>query len=259
MIKGVSVRFTNICNLNCSFCSNKLYGQEDHNVNLLLKSLIAVIENEKVEHVTILGGEPLLFLEIVNVISKIAIANNCKVTLMTNGILWSDELTVWANTNKIKVILGLQETLSGDKNITNLRNIDAIKNIDDFFIRKVVERSSKFADSTYLLNKIFGCNIELINDYMTLGKINIIDIYNFMDELNTLKKYGDTSWLSIHGMFQKECRCDDYLEISPNGAIRTIDKLYGVSSFSNSGCSFYAEKMGDLYFSFRKLIKEALL
>lgn len=255
---GLTIRLTNDCNLNCSFCSNKLLSPTDNTLTNVVETAGNILNKFPFSTVTILGGEPLLYIDFVNVLTKMGLAVGSQVNLMTNGVLWDDEVTKWANHNKVNVILGVQDIFSGEKPLFGVNNLTSIKEIENLTVRKVVFPHKKFAEDVILFHEILGCKVEIINDYGSLDKITVQSIYDVLNEINTIKKYGDIDWFSVHGMFTTHCDCKNNIEIRPDGSLTDIGELYGVTQGCDSGCAFYLKEMGDLYYSFRKLVRSAL-
>ena len=89
---GFEVHITEHCNLNCRGCYHfsPLAGEEYLDIKEYIEDLKRIRElcGDKVEHITLLGGEPLLHPDIVKFIEKTReIYRNTRLEILTNGLL----------------------------------------------------------------------------------------------------------------------------------------------------------------------------
>jgi len=89
-INTIFIRVTNECNINCSFCSMKAkYTNKQRTLNVAWtkESLISFIEQFHPKNIIITGGEPLLVINLIDILSSIREVFRGKIVLQTNGIL----------------------------------------------------------------------------------------------------------------------------------------------------------------------------
>ena len=120
---------TNKCNLNCTFCFQERKGRRG---SLNKDQWIEVIDQlPEYAHVTLTGGEPLVFKGFKEVFKKVTEKNTCNV--ISNGLLLNDDFI---------------ELFTTTKNLTNLSiSIDDIGNLNrgvkDVQWKKLVENIKK--------------------------------------------------------------------------------------------------------------------
>lgn len=257
-MESLTIRITDKCNLDCSFCSNKLKKFGKPNITKFLEDMSYYCNKYSPSTVTITGGEPMLVPALVLSVVQIAKAYNIpKILLLTNGTLWDHNWTKWANENNISVILGVQNILDGEKTVTQIKNIDALRKINSLSICRVVQWHEEFAETIYLLHLIFGCNVVISFDLRKHHEVTVQGIWSLIKELEKLKSFDPYfyRWFSIKEFFNTECHCDRRYELAFDCSLRTQSDIHNVSSVC-SGCAYVAEQMGlDTYNDIKKILE----
>ncbi len=166
--KKIYIEITNICNLNCSFCSKD--NKEKREMTLIeFEHILKQIDNYTDYLYLHVKGEPLLHSEIEEII------NLCKkyhkyINITTNGTLLKQKLNILENVRQINISL---HSLI-DKN----KLIDILK-CGDYLSEKNVQVVYRFWTNN---------NHDLIK--------NILDYYNYKDELSNNMKLKDNLYLN---------------------------------------------------------------
>ena len=166
--KKIYIEITNICNLNCSFCSKD--NKEKREMTLIeFEHILKQIDNYTDYLYLHVKGEPLLHSEIEEII------NLCKkyhkyINITTNGTLLKQKLNILENVRQINISL---HSLI-DKN----KLIDILK-CGDYLSEKNVQVVYRFWTNN---------NRDLIK--------NILDYYNYKDELSNNMKLKDNLYLN---------------------------------------------------------------
>ncbi len=109
------------CNLKCCHCYMDCNSNRDSNLKLLnlneWKNIINELTNYKVERITLIGGEPLIFKHITELIDYINLKlPKCEIVLYSNLSLLSDNILNCIIKNKVKVVTSIY---SNESNIHN--------------------------------------------------------------------------------------------------------------------------------------------
>ena len=94
-MKSVVWDITSICNLKCIHCYNfdKYFKKTNQDLSIeKIFSLINFLEKNKVEHVYLLGGEPLAHPNFMDILTSFY-NHNIKVTITTNATLLTKEVS----------------------------------------------------------------------------------------------------------------------------------------------------------------------
>lgn len=119
---------TDKCNLNCIYCygdykpSNKKYLLKEDVLKLLDKC-----EEHIIESIELTGGEPLLhpdFLEIL----KYALNKVKHIAILSNGVLFNDELIAVIEENKKKISIQISIDGYSETSFSNMRNVNNTRN-----------------------------------------------------------------------------------------------------------------------------------
>ncbi len=177
------------CNLRCKWCYAQNTGfkvKDDLDINLAYK-LIDIFKELGIKHICLLGGEPTLYKHLLGVIKYIN-SNNMKATLITNGILLSNEKILSDIINS--GISGVNISLKGE-------NREIYKEITEFdYYEKVMEAIKNCSKKRIK----FGVSMVLTEDNINTYTVGLRDAYeagarsfnlSFCYEFNTDKKYND--------------------------------------------------------------------
>lgn len=124
--KVINKTFNNIwfelrkaCNLKCCHCYMDCNSNRDKNLNLLSlsewKGIVNELSNYEVERITLIGGEPLIFKDIIELIEYINFTlPKCEIVLYSNLTLLNDNILDCIIKNKVKVVTSIY---SNERNI----------------------------------------------------------------------------------------------------------------------------------------------
>jgi len=190
------------CNNNCITCSakNKIVKDDIKKILHTLKK-----NKEKIEKISLLGGEPTIDKNFLRIL-KICKENNIKISLTSNGRIFSDEIF----TKKCKM-LGLKDiniSIYGEKliheKITRVKNSynETIKGINNL-IKYDIKTDINLVVSKFNQKEI----IDMINNYKDkkikiillhpIGNANKSHIPSLLDMINTFQKIKNNSNISI--------------------------------------------------------------
>lgn len=102
MLKKIYIEITNICNLNCKFCSEVTRKKETMSIENF-EEIIKKIQKHTNLVALHVKGEPLLHNQLGGIL-KILEKNNLKVNITTNGTLIRDKLQIIKNSKSIRQI-----------------------------------------------------------------------------------------------------------------------------------------------------------
>lgn len=249
-MKSLTPILTYDCNMECSFCIERDTAKCEMDPEKLLETTAKFLEEKEVGEVCIMGGEPLLYPNLVNAVAYLGKTYGKEVTVFTNGTYWSDDYTEWVNGNGIGVCLSVH-TVSGEKPLMGL-NIEAIKGIDTLFLTKVVSAGEEWSDFVWLLHTLFNCKVQVTLDVHTIGDMSVKDMYTHVAEY---EKLGKPEWIELIGMSYKECSCKDHGMIEPDGTFKTRSGYLGLPAVVSQGCARLEGNMGkEKYDLLRKLL-----
>ena len=174
--KKIYIEITNICNLNCSFCSKV----EKERRMLSTSEFIEIINKIKdyTESIYLhVKGEPLTHPNIIQFIN-IAKENNLKVNLTTNGVLfpkYAEELGKCTNLNKINFSLHSENNISNycEKifdSVNNLTNQTVIYRLWTLKENELDDKSTIIVDKIKKYYKLEG---NVVNRIKTENNIKI--------------------------------------------------------------------------------------
>ena len=206
-IKTLDLVLTERCTLKCKDCANlmqyykKPKNTDAHNLLSSFNNFINVVDN--LLEARILGGEPLMYKNISNIMENI-IGNNKvnKVVIFTNGTIIPKDINIYKN-SKVFFKISNYGKHSKYSKIQELENIFRINNINFLTERVVTWQNAAiigFQDrTTELTKKTFGTCC--VNDALTLlhGNLYICPFSAHADNLHAIpKNHNDTIDL-IHG------------------------------------------------------------
>ena len=185
--KKIYIEITNICNLNCSFCSTTKKEKK----NMTLEEFKVILEKIKdyTNYIYLhVKGEPLLHPQIIDFIKE-ADKNHLKVNLTTNGTLlkkYAKELGKCKNLNKMNISLHSENNISTyfedifesvkdlSQKTTVIYRIWTLKNQElDEKSTKIVDKIKKYYNlSTETVEKIKQENNIKINSQIYVDKDN---------------------------------------------------------------------------------------
>ena len=199
---------TNLCNLKCYMCngesSSKLLvenndlgianlNQSDYEVGgQRIDSLIQEIENNKVNIITLQGGEPLMnpkIVKLLHVLSNKSIAKSLSVWITTNGTQYTDKIF---------------QTLQLFKQVKLIFSIDGTGTTNDY-----LRFPSKWSDIVDNVKKFRTLNNATYQISFTVQNLNILDVHNIIKfskkqnihlKLNLLSR---PSYLQLHVLPKK--------------------------------------------------------
>ncbi len=165
--KKIYIEITNVCNLNCSFCSidnrTKAFMSVENFENIMKKI------NDYTDYIYLhVKGEPLLHPEIQKII-KIANKYNKKINITTNGVLLKEKANLLSDVRQINISL---------QSLTNKNYLSDILEVGDrlsknTFIEYRLWNESKYSDYVLeeILKKYNTTNNKLANNiYLTKDK-----------------------------------------------------------------------------------------
>lgn len=238
------------CNLACSFCilnGTKKYPMDPEKFLESVEKYCA--KNPGIE-LHIMGGEPLLYPQILNEVAFIGKRYGMYVGVFTNGVLWNQDYSAWANANEIGVTFSVH-TFFDEKPLKDL-DIKAIQGVNNKMFTKVVSPGEKWAEFVWTLHALFDCSINVSIDVHQLKDMTVEHIATFIREYESL---GRPEWITLIGMTDKECSCAKHGMIEPDGTFQTRAAYLGVKNEVIQGCSRIAKKMGqENYDLIRKLL-----
>lgn len=161
----VELYFGNICNLNCSYCFDNYKRKKEIRImnKKQIKKVICFLNSINVDTLEIIGGEPLIYKYLLNIINEV-ICNN--VIIITNGLNESMLYKLSDIIDKnIKIVHSIHYEMylkNKQKYITHLMNVCKLfndkKNIDiEFAILIDKENTLKYFD---LIKFIFDVCID---------------------------------------------------------------------------------------------------
>lgn len=175
-LKKIYIEITNICNLNCSFCSKNSRKKE----NMTLEEFKQILEKIKHRtesiylHVT---GEPLLhpnFEEILSIIDKY----NMRLNITTNGTLLKDKIASLNNCNSLAKINISLHSENHDKNYYNqvFNSVSKLENKVVIYRLWTLQNNKLDKQSTEIVEKIknyYNLSTEIVDKLKTDKNVKI--------------------------------------------------------------------------------------
>lgn len=244
----VTLNITRRCNKDCTYC---YLPKED--VNLSFDKIKEIIENNKIELITLTGGEPLMHPEIEKILKYLA-TKNLKIRLFTNGILLKGKLLSVLKDTNTKVYITIPYGPARANILeANKRGIEVAAHVVLF------KQTLNLLDSLF---KKFPFIKEFLFLYPVGTKLNKISMYNPEEwfsivtrarsiiEQNGIKGYFELSFIKKQFGIAKESPCHsngEYLYADAEGLfypcclmadyLRGSTKLDPIK-YSSSKCPF---------------------
>lgn len=210
--KKIYVEITNICNLNCSFCSNDKKKKREMSLNefeIILKRI-----EDYTDYIYLhVKGEPLLHSNLKEILT-LCKKHNIKVNITTNGILLKNRLDLLLESDivrQVNISLQSYEQLQGDEYIDNIlySTLELSKKGIYTVLRFWALEENNFSKANiYLIKKIESFfNISILDkiknrNNISLGNniyINKASLFNWPNIENNIDcKFGKCLGLKSH-------------------------------------------------------------
>lgn len=90
-VSRVTLCLLDKCNLNCKYCFSEKYSIATQlNLETVSKFIEKLDQKDKIEEITITGGEPFLYSEFVNLV-KVLAKVSCEMIVLSNGTIVNSE------------------------------------------------------------------------------------------------------------------------------------------------------------------------
>ena len=162
-IVNVGIRLTKKCNMNCTYCNVK----ESYHKDLCLsdwKRAVDIIKKLGVNDIVLLGGEPTLYSDIVDLVDYIVNEAKINCSLTTNAF------------NNLEIVERLIET-----EITFLG-----VSVDNLNIQKSIS-PLKAKNGLKMIDFLIEKNYHNIVNYIVLNKNNVVDIIDLIEYMESKK------------------------------------------------------------------------
>jgi radical SAM additional 4Fe4S-binding domain len=124
-IDSILLEMTTRCNKNCSYCYGGFNQGGKDISNEVLKSIYNFISENNVKHVSISGGEPLLYANLDDILDHLTYLG-CNIEIITNGLLVDKNASLFLGRSNLKL------KISAD--IHNVQYIEIIKKVQEYKI-----------------------------------------------------------------------------------------------------------------------------
>lgn len=249
-MKSITAITTYMCNLNCSFCILRDVQKYPMDPEKFLATVEKFCAKHRGIDLHIMGGEPLLFPALVNDLAFIGKKYDMSMGVFSNGILWDQDYTAWANANGIGATFSVH-SMFGEKPITNL-DIKSIRGVNNKMFTKVTSPGEEWAEFVWMLRNLFDCKVNVSIDVHQLKDMTVERMATFVREY---EKLGRPDWIELIGMTAKECSCAKHGMIEPDGTFMTRAAYIGEKAYVSKGCARIERKMGkENYELIRKLL-----
>jgi len=191
-LKHISLILSEKCNLNCSYCyitdkqSNKKIS-----FNIFKEEFEKIYDKSEEYRLDVMGGEPLLQMDLVNKFIEYGTKKKFSVKIMTNGMLLTHQIIENINKNNVTVSVsydGLWQEERSKEYSTELINM--IKTINDLEVHSMWN-GMKFnlTENHIFLKKLFGVEpqITMVRD---IGIWNEKNIEQSKKSIDNLIKYS---------------------------------------------------------------------
>ena len=248
VISSITIIFSNICNMNCKYCSVHTH-ERNKTIYFDIDKLIQFINNNISQtskvHLRFYGGEPLLFFKEIKYIVKTINRNNDKFvfSITTNGTLLDIEKINFFIKNKFLISI----SIDGPEDVHNLyridkngnqthdivyNNIHMIQNINNEYFTKYVSFQSTVTQD-YSIKKRYYYFLEQGYRDVTFNKINDDGL-----ELLNYNKDRYNQWffnqnINLLEIIKKFFILDDYGNIICNQYMKYFDYFRNKTNFLN--------------------------
>ena len=251
------IGITTICNIDCPWCAAKFdrrtYLKTKNKVitKYVENDLFEYIKNNDIKSLSITGGEPLLFPEIVKRIViniRKEFGKDFRISILTNGLLLDADLVDFFN--EYQVDLSISLSITGYKSLTNLIDkakcpselINLFKNLKYKRFHIVIDKSTSFAKEAFILHKLYNCNIEYTIDLIAAFDYTESDIDYIRKEIEILKNISsDFTWFTLLYGSTRYCTCTNNVTMNVDGEIIITHPEFGPMY----GCKSVNFRLGD--------------
>ena len=216
MITNIAIEISNKCNLNCLHC---YYAEKSNDTDMALEDFCLILNKFKhLEKVIISGGEPLMNLQIVDILNECIKHDHIQFTITTNGTLFNERII---NCYKESSNIHFQISLEGSHEELN----DIIRGEGTF--KQVIANVQKLAsiDSNRLKLRmtVNGLNYSDCEKFYTFSKhYNIVPEYMFVTRVGNAKdnwnvlQMNSKEKLYVYSKIAKLYRLDNLDMASPS-------------------------------------------
>ena len=266
-MKGLNIQITAECDLRCPWCIEKDSLREHSGVitKQNFEALMWHIVKEKYDHISIQGGEPLLYsehlIEIMTLVRREL--PNIRLQILTNGTHLTEHMVKTFNDFGVHLVLSIEaEGYKGIKFLINnakesekiIQNINALRSKQ---IRSVAKDITNFAQEALMLHAIFPCTtIEVTPDFNQMTAFTEADIQGMKEEILKIKHKSPKAktWLLIPRAFYTQCTDQTYKYIFAQNKV-----INDCPNKIPSGCAILTRSMpDDIYEKYRQAVKETL-
>jgi hypothetical protein len=239
------------CDISCDFCSQREQKGAEGSTDALLHRLATTLEKhgKTIQKVNVLGGEPLLYPDLLNAVFKLVHPLGCHITLLTHARLLQPHYVDWLNDNGISVCFSVSGITEGAKPLIQLHPL-LINRINSKFCSYVVNPGQKWMAAAWTVHQIFQCDIQLSLNEHEWKNFTVDTICDLYAQYHTL---GEPEWLHLKYADVTDCDCREAGIIYPDGSFITRAGLYGICEFKGEGCSRMLKAMPEHYPVIKKL------
>lgn len=221
-MKFISLILSEKCNLNCSYCYiTDKQSSKKVSFEVFQKEFPKIYDPTEEYTFDIMGGEPLLQLDLVKKFTEYAYERNFKIKMMTNALLLTPEIINYLNNYKVKISISYDGLWQKERSSDYSDDIfDLIKSIDDYEVHSMWNgKYFNLVENHIFLSDIFKVNPQLtmVRDIGIWNENNIEQAKQSIDELvqyaiksETIPKFLEhflSHILRFHkkGYTQKDC------------------------------------------------------
>lgn len=274
MNTGINISINNVCNNNCSYCFQSTYNNKSEKKYITLEHynfILNFLKNSSINHINLLGGEPTLHPELLQIIDD-TLNKNYSVLLISNLLVQDEEYFSQIAQKDIGLLVNATQTDKNrplfERNLQTLLNfkgpnkfgisfcLTGNKEEDDRSFEYMEFLSQKFND----YNLRFRISPASPNDFKTFKIINYSDHYKKIQDM--LSKYNNTfnfdctlnycqiDYSTLDNLFVNDCEFNEIIRKFSTrccGALDILldDKLYFCNSLRNIGVDIFKYKNFD--------------
>lgn len=196
-MKQVSLILSERCNLNCSYCFSDKQSKKKISFDVFQEEFLKIYDSNEEYTFDIMGGEPLMQLDLVYKFINYAFERNFKVSLITNALLLTPEIIEYLNNHNVGVSVSYDGLWQGERsNPYPEKRFELIRTIKKLKVHAVWNAEYfNLLDNHKFLVETFGVNpdIALIRDIgswneynIKQGKKSVNEIIQYAIESNTI-------------------------------------------------------------------------